>query len=939
MVVGLLGTPVVGCSRSGQTGSPRDDAPDYTSPERFGPDVPGGTTGEGNWGDGYYPLLNPEQPQLSTLDADTLFVWVPPEPYTGPQSHPRQRGLLTFDVSTGEPAALGALEVEGWPMSLSVHAGLATVVLDTHNEQRYDAVPEQPVYGGILRVLQIDVSDPSAPQLLDEALVEGRPARSFFFDDRLAVVTQHPLPGPCLPDGVVGTALIDLPSPPEYTVTLSLFEIAGNTLSLLDSLDLPAVYQFFDAQQGTLAAARYASPDGISSSVDVQLFDATGDSIVGGERVSLAGVPTAARLIPGALGVALELDDASFRYQGFSVGGSTLTAEGDFPLPTRVTNLAPVADMVLLSEPEVVDEFNSSLLIDAAGASSLATLPALRAVAVPGDSGQFLAMERAANGTVTLSLRDLAAPAAPIASVDTGWAHTGGGFDFDAVTGTVVYPYTYYDGNTGEGFSNLGVATLAADAIEAHPGVASVLSEAQPVLSTSAVYLTSNQGLGVVPLSGDAGSIVPLYPERTSVVLQEVQLAGTPVTLEQTEDGMNVVFHPEGDAISVALEHFAEELLVVGDDVLALGLRRPSDCDMLGEDPNFGEFADLIGLCPTPNVAGLSVIAGGAQPELVWSTLLPGNFDAPELPANATFSNQFEGYLQLPGDRVVLPASQFTRCENEAACDALGIEGEEGMASPGCNPQVQNCDELPSVITFFSGGRSAMALYLLDLSGSTPKFEHQVTVSERPNFYGEGPLSLESQILRSGEALGFPAYESIEGEEGLLRHFLTVVHLDAADDEQPVTVVTPGRALQLLDEGQALISVRPSADDAYHALVHYSRIEDGGVYIEDTLDLGPGFRDGTLVDDQLLLVFGPAMACEAAPVSRLLAVFSNDGELSASPALELPGDGWGIPWYARPYPEGHVLLSGGPGGGQGRALIQLGDANTAPAFVDYSLAH
>jgi hypothetical protein len=308
------------------------------------------------------------------------------------------------------------------------------------------------------------------------------------------------------------------------------------------------------------------------------------------------------------------------------------------------------------------------------------------------------------------------------------------------------------------------------------------------------------------------------------------------------------------------------------------------------------------------------------------------------LPADASFSNQFEGYLQLPGDRLVIPASQFTRCESEAACEALGIQGEAGMASPGCNPQVQNCDELPSVITFFSGGRSEMALYLLDLSGSTPRFEHQVTVPQRPNFYGEGPLSLDSQVLRSGEALGFPSYESLEGEARLQRHFLTLVDLGATQEEEPVTVVTPGRALRLLDEGQAVISVRPSVDDEYHALVHYSRIEDGGVYIEDTLDLGTGFRDGTLVEEQLLLLFGPATACEAAPVSRLLSVFTMGAELSVGPALELPGDGWGIPWYARPFPAGHLLLSGGPGGGQGRALIQLGDADTAPTFVDYSLA-
>jgi hypothetical protein len=292
--------------------------------------------------------------------------------------------------------------------------------------------------------------------------------------------------------------------------------------------------------------------------------------------------------------------------------------------------------------------------------------------------------------------------------------------------------------------------------------------------------------------------------------------------------------------------------------------------------------------------------------------------------SDASFENRFEGYLVLKENRLLLAAQHITRCESEAACDALGISGDEGQASPGCNPQVEDCSELPSVINFFSGAEIAGALYSLDVGEDEANMVLVMSGLERFDFYGEGPLSLESQILTAENAYGFRVQEYVGRDDNpRVRHVLTLVSWDGEGEAEAVTINTPGYPLALLDGGSALVSIEPSGDETYEALVHRSTLENGGAYIDSTARFEAGFRDSTSIDGEVFLLFGPADPCDDDPISQLVALDTSNDTPSLGDGVELAGNNWSFTWYERPWPRDRLVLSGGPAGGTGRASLDV----------------
>jgi hypothetical protein len=153
-----------GCSTSGQTGSPRDGSPDYSSPEDFGPALPDGSGTDGGWDDSHFELPLQKTPLLSRISGDHLLVLVPPEEYTGPNSDPRDRGLLIYDVSDGTaPSLLGELELPGAPLGLWVQGTVARALISQSNDAEFDEIPSGPIPPWVTRLYQIDFSDPTAP--------------------------------------------------------------------------------------------------------------------------------------------------------------------------------------------------------------------------------------------------------------------------------------------------------------------------------------------------------------------------------------------------------------------------------------------------------------------------------------------------------------------------------------------------------------------------------------------------------------------------------------------------------------------------------------------------------------------------------------------------------------------------------------------------------
>ena len=133
---------------SGQTGSPDDEPPDYTSPTRFMPDE-GSSTGTDSGGNGYIDLINwvfPREPtELVQLDGETLVAFVPPEEYTGPTSDPRQLGLQIYDASSELPTKVGEVEVAGWPHRMHLDGDAVNLAILQPNTEQYASIPEEPV--------------------------------------------------------------------------------------------------------------------------------------------------------------------------------------------------------------------------------------------------------------------------------------------------------------------------------------------------------------------------------------------------------------------------------------------------------------------------------------------------------------------------------------------------------------------------------------------------------------------------------------------------------------------------------------------------------------------------------------------------------------------------------------------------------------------------
>ena len=423
---------------SGQTGSPDDEHPDYTSPTRFTPSDGSTETDGGNGLGGFYDLLNwvfPSEPaELVQLDGDTLVVFAPPEQYTGPASDPRQLGLQLYDASAPTPTKLGELAIAGWPHRMHLDTDAVNLVILQTNTEEYESIPEATVPRQITRLLRIDRSDPNAPELLGSVDIEGDYARSVQVGSRVVVVSQivEPTEVECNPDGGSNVTL-DLYEPPselpDGETRIVSYEFANGGFEVAYRVTLDGLHQVASTAAEGLVLHRVEALDDESFVSNLLLVAASEDdgALTPGEPLALSGSLDAALWHDGLLSTAQSLNgveeyrvyDSSDIASLVSLGSTSLSLPG-------VRIVSDGGNLVLVDPSDDTGVQGQATLIDLADPANPSAVKLAGARGAEFTPNGVVGVAERDTGHSTLRLWDVTDPSAPAlsAEAETDWPFT-----------------------------------------------------------------------------------------------------------------------------------------------------------------------------------------------------------------------------------------------------------------------------------------------------------------------------------------------------------------------------------------------------------------------------------------------------------------------------------------------------------------------------------
>ena len=945
----LLGA--AGCVKSGQTGSPAEDPPQYETPGRFSPGQPGVGTPGGNPG---VDLGNMPYRQgadfAAVLDDAHLVVAT------------SGGGVLVFDVrDPSAPKMVGALPVIGRPLQLDLDAaeGQLTLAIEERTPIDEQTVPEQPLPSTRQRLVSIDVSDPTALRRIAHVDLDGdfwqferRGGRYFVLAMLYAAPNETCGSTTALPDhgprpramqvtgyehgsnGFVELGVVELSTEAPYAF------VAGDAFFAVDDYEGAA-----SGRMPTLGWVEFGTG---------ALVEGGGVPLAGELRAVAREGSTLLALVehPGGSAMALH----TFLLDG--AGGAI--AQGELGMPIESSSVALLAGgrhaIVTGATVAIVD------LGDPASPRSAHEFPAevQHVWAVPqGLLAVGSSREDGTLGRLVTSLWDVGASDAPtlLGRVVAPWPLTGLSnqappFGLDAERGLLLVPISVSNARPG-----LGVVSFGASGLAIHSQQAARQQAHRPLSHGASILSTSFEGLEVLPLVQGAAEAVPVsvfvpFHARTPIAVAEadgVQLALS----ERASDGRFVVAvfdagAGEAEAEAIELDHFAEALVPAGDRVIALGLRWDSECEYMNAEPD-ADPSVSFDRCAAYRRRGISVIALEAgKPRAVQAFTIDSELDLDLDPiAGVHAETNWSGYVRLADGRLAFPVERRLSCDSYDSCDALGVEAGEVRSAPGCNPQVQNCDELPTKEILIRGSKTSLLVYLLEgLETHAPALAIASEIEARVTLPGEGPLDIGWRFLVHGDDLGLAREEqvydahgnSVSNEHGdaVVRFWLERIVLDDDGSLQALpSVSTPGLPVAWLGEHVFTLEPRYTGDGAVLVRAHRARLEDDGAYIEDSTDIGEGFLDARAVGDRLFVVRAPADPCAPDPRVDLFALALATDALAAGEALELPGRGWSFPYGPALSAQGELMLRGGPSGYAGFALVDIADP-AMPRVVRYT---
>jgi hypothetical protein len=635
--------------------------------------------------------------------------------------------------------------------------------------------------------------------------------------------------------------------------------------------------------------------------------------------------------------------------QLYDTTASTLTLTGSIEVaPGNDLGFIPGLDKLALSGaggPAVVVDISVPNALIAQPLSSNAQR------LIPTDYG-LLGLDSDENGAtgLGLSLWDVTATPAQTASLATDWpmyAFADAGMNSWALAGdSLAVPFH----RQGDRYATLGVVTLASAALtlsgESHTRGQALV----PLLTEGVAYAINEEYLEVVELDDTAPAVAD--PDGIRIDLRK------PVTIHRAQNDRydmalqvrpdthrQVVFTPRagGDPITVELAHHADELIVVGDQVVVAGLRWNSECQY--QDPANGIPVDgNPSVCGPHNDRALSVYSTAGTPQLVQTFPISADMDWSTPIADTHVDTTWEGYLPLGGGQFVFLVDRMVQCYSYASCDELGVPAYVSMGSPGgmscANPDECETQPPPGPIELVNGHLQQSLYYLLDLSQDEPALREPVFGDGPVETIGEGPLNLTPRAFLNGDEFAFRGTEWLYNEQGnsltdtngdaLQRFMLHRFRFDAQGDLEALPAVnTPGTVMAYY--GDHVWSAEPIRQNAETRLarLHESVVANDGAFIKQSIDLGTGYPDALQVADRLFVVLGPEDYCAETLESDLLEVDLAAQTLASRSLTTLPGGNWSFDWSQPTAADGLLQLRGGPSQYYGRLTLDVSTSGTA----------
>jgi hypothetical protein len=955
LAVGLGALLAGGCGGSGQTGSPFDEQrPKYETPGRFSPEDPtGGNTG------------NPDNPGLggnrSTYNAkgSELLAILP-----GGQlvTVVNDRGLLVYDVAEPtRPRVIGELPINGYVLQFesdddSAAAPAVTILAIEKLAIDESSVPEQAPRDQALRMIRIDLSDPTAPARAAQVDLEGDVWQFVRRGEHYLVLSQwyESRETAC---GGQATSLEW--GPPTRAMRVTDYRLDGGAFTQGASLELPA-----DAGFAYLAGDAIFVPTGFYSGDDARRgstlswADFGSGSLIERGPVDIEGRLDAVAREAGVLVTLAEASDGrSMILQTWTLDAQEQpTARGRLVLDVekRLLELLPGAQRLLVSGgsgtlvdlsdltvPRVLHQFPAEVTRFARAAEGVIALG-------PSDTGRLVASLWELPDSGSPRMLGRFASSWPWSNYDPGQEP----YTVDVEHSLLLAPYSVFNAEVPTG---LGVARIAADGLHEHSRYALQQSALRPISDGATVYSWSYPGFEVVPLvegaSEDAtiSGYAPFHDPPAIARLDQTGAGGRELVLrERDEDGRFVVeVSGAGGAAgtTVVLEHRGDALVAFGQRVVVVGVRWDSECMYIGAEPNPGsDPAASFDACAPYRARGISVIDVRGEPEVVASFALGSKLDFEPI-EGVTAETMWSGYVQLTDGRLLFPVERWLRCSSQQSCAALGTPASESLASPGCSTQ-QDCSQLPRVQVLTSGAKASVMLYVLDDIAGGPSLQLKEELEGRFTLPQEGPVDVGWIFLPSDQGIAFAREEPIynaqgnsvlnEHEDAVVRFYLDRIAIGEDGGLRALpSVNTPGRPVAW--DGPNVYTVEPGYDERGQVFVRALRSElrNDAAHIEESVELGTGFQDARAVGDQLVVLRGPADRCTPDGRTDLFTIALEPGAMKKGAALDLPTMAWGFPYGPATDSNDLLVVRGGPLLGQAHLEVDLSDA-AHPSVVRYT---
>lgn len=940
-----LGLALSACSSedSGQTGSPNHDPTEYESPAPVEP-VGGGNEGNGDEAGRPIVVQPVPTPSPAALVESTLLVG-------GPR-------LNLIDVGTpDQPSLLGRLETAGDTRILSA-TSLDRIVLLVTGSPHYSAetLPDEALPSRQQRVLEIDASDPSAPEVSSAFAVPGPTQAVVDLGSGYALLGGEYAAGEPECGNV---AEIQRPPPALESTWIRLY-----------------------SRSGELDAERSFGPSSFVVSSDHQYLirlatDAEGNA---GESAALELIELAT--LETALTASVDAREFAGSFGADHAGGRLLLAGGhrvygwDIASGSALEPLAtssPIGGIRVVAGTELAalsGGGNGLVRVTSSGALELVEIPsggtALEAsdalqpfgdgfIALGGvgltSSPHVVAKRYALDETFALSFVD---------EVVTDWYYWAGRtFRVDAGAERVSYTLPVDDSERGRA----GVIATIDGQLTASALAEMRVFDPAPLGVEDALFAAGAHSVQSIDVNV-AGAGPSLDPGEVVItglesVRAELAHAGLLFTLHRTDTGLTSLrFRADeyAPATELPLPHAANTLVPIGDShVMVLGLSRTGQCEQLLE-----EYGDRFSECSIDKPNGASVLAIDAG-----AVTLAGTVELTNdlLPATAEGAEQWldwSGFLALENGSISLLGSRSEFCTTEAMCEAIGAvpypagNGAPGSCgSEGCEddlepwPEVSGSKRESVLLTITVAASGAPELGELVLGGARNDIHEVYEYNVGHAFLGDG--------AENGAVRAYTARESVYDESGngtvdahgqeLARHYVQFVEVDQAGASFGEKVNVPGEAVLLAGpsatlegRGRAVFTLEAAyrADDSPTTRLVRLRVEDGEAHVEESVDVGAYVTAEPTSDGKLALLSLPADYCASETRYELRIADPGADGLALSDPLVLSG-GSGSGFSLTGYPpesaeDGKVHLFGGPAW-NGRLIVDI--TTNPPSITAY----